>query len=205
MVLVLVGVSLSSLAQGTSAERISRGIYFGQRIVQVGPVQSSEQESQMVLEMLVNAAASNYRSGLDELEEYLKVRTNSAWAASLDSGLGKHYFDTGRYTLALEHWELAWAATKDYRSGNGKKVADYVLAHWTRLLASLGRYETLVGLIQENRSRVLDRGPLSQMWVRTREAVAEMRQKPGISYQCGTFALNSVARELAFNTTSARC
>jgi hypothetical protein len=115
------------------------------------------------------------------LEEYLRVRTNSPWAPSLDAALGKHYFDTGRYTLALEHWELAWLATKDYESGNGKRVADYTLAHWTRLLASLGRYETLVALIQENRMRILDRGPLSQMWVRTREAVAEMRQKPGIS------------------------
>jgi RHS repeat-associated protein len=196
MVLVLVGLSQNSQAQRTSAERISGGLFFGQRIVQVGPVQSSEQESQLVFELLANVAASNYRTGFAELEQYLAARTNSPWAPSLDAVLGKHYYDHGRYTLALEHWELAWLATKEYRNGSGKAVADYVLAHWTRLLASLGRYETLVVLVEENRTRILDRGPLSQMWARTREAVAEMRQKPGISYKCGTLALNSVAREL---------
>jgi hypothetical protein len=49
------------------------------------------------------------------------------------------YREHGRYTPALEHWEQAWAATRHHKTGDGKAVADYALAHWTRLLASLGR------------------------------------------------------------------
>ena len=71
--------------------------------------------------MLNAVAASHYTQRFDELEHYLAVRTNSPWAPALDAALGKHYFDIGRYTLALEHWELAWAATRNYESGRGKE------------------------------------------------------------------------------------
>ena len=191
----LLGTALR-LSAATSADRITGGLFFGERIVQVGPQSASEVESRLVLDMLNLAAANQYANGLNNLEEYLAARTNSPWAPSLHAVLGKHYHSIGRDTLALQHWEAAWTATADYPDGNGKRVADFVLAHWTRLLARLGRYEALTVLFEANRSRVLDRGHLSQMWARTREAVAQMRLHPGLSYQCGMFALNAVAREM---------
>lgn len=180
----------------TSVERVSGSSLFPQRLVPVGDKPSSEAEAELVRQLMDTLGRSDFQVGLDELEQYLQARPTSPWAPALDAALGKHYYDTGRYTLALEHWELAYAATKGYRDGNGKKVADYTLAHWTRLLASLGRYETLATIFQANRDRVLDRGSLSQMWARTREALVAMRKYPGMSYQCGTFALNYVAREM---------
>ncbi|MBI3192219.1 MAG: hypothetical protein HYZ36_06085, partial [Pedosphaera parvula] len=71
-----------------------------------------------------------------------------------------------------------------------------MLAHWTRLLASLGRIEALEVIFKENSDRVLDQGPLSQMWSRTREAYAMMRVRPEIAYRCGTFAMANVGRVL---------
>lgn len=180
-----------------ASERISRGLYFGQRIVQAGNQPASEEESVLLFAVLDNIAVNRYQSGLEDLEAYLGTLTNSAWGPSLHSVLGRHYFENGRYTLALDHWERAWLATRDYPDGNGKAVADYSLAHWTRLLASLGRLEALTNLVQETHGRILDRGRLSQKWRRTREAVTQMRLYPGVSYQCGTFAMNAVARELA--------
>ncbi len=181
------------------ADRLSRQLFYDEHIVQVGPLASSEQEAQLLLETLDAWRASRYQNGVEQLEEFLNTLTNSPWAPSLDAVLGKYYNDVGRYTLALEHYELAWAATKSDATRNGKRVADLAFANWTRLLASLGRIETLDALFQETRGRVLDRGPLSQKWARTWEAIAEMRQKPGISYKCGTFALNNVARALRLN------
>ncbi|HEX5218777.1 MAG TPA: cysteine peptidase family C39 domain-containing protein [Verrucomicrobiae bacterium] len=189
---------------GTAAERISSGMFFGQRIVQVGTQPASEEESRILLAVLDNIAVNQYRAGLAELEEYLATLTNSAWAPSLHSVLGRYYYDLGRYTPALGHWELAWWATRNYPDGNGKVVADYTLAHWTRLLASLGRYEALTNLVLETQGRVLDRGRLSQKWRRTREAVTQMRLHPGMSYQCGTFAMYAVARELGLNHDASR-
>jgi len=82
-----------------ASEKISRHLYFGQRIVQVGTVPASEEESQILLALLENLAANNYRAGLAELEEYLAAITNSPWPPSLDAALGRFYFDMGRYTL----------------------------------------------------------------------------------------------------------
>ena len=179
----------------TAAEQISRGMYFGQRIVPVGE-QPAETDAQLLLVLLNVAAINNYRTGLEDLEVFLNIYSNSPWAPSLDAVLGRHYFEMGRYTPALEHWELAWEATKHYPSGNGKEVADFALASWTRLLASLGRLETLTNLMAECHGRVLDRGSLSQKWARTREAIGDMQLRPSASYRCGSFALNAVAREL---------
>ncbi len=179
----------------TASEQITHGIFFGQRIVPVG-VPPTEEESQLLLVILNVALTSNYQTGLDDLEVFRNTYTNSPWAPSLDAVLGRHYFEMGRYTLALEHWELAWEATKNFPTGNGKQVADYALANWTRLLASLGRLDALTNLLAETRGRVLDRGRLSQKWARTREAIGDMRLRPGASYRCGSFALAAVAREL---------
>ena len=145
----------------SSAEVIFRSRFFGQQIVPVGGG-PTEAESQLLLVLLNVTADSNYQTGLDDLEVFRNTYTNSPWVPSLDAVLGRYYYDLGRYTPALAHWELAWHATKDYPDGNGKLVADYTLAHWTRLLASLGRLEVLTNLVLETQGRVLDRGRLSQ-------------------------------------------
>ena len=129
------------------------------------------------------------------LETFVATHPGSSWTPSVQANLGQYHRQQGRFSLALQHWEVAWQGTKHHRNGPGKRVADYGLAHWTRLLASLGRTETLAALFQENRERVLDQGPLSQKWARTREAFRQMQRRPGLSYQCGTFALEAVARQ----------
>jgi hypothetical protein len=77
-----------------------------------------------------------------------------------------------------------------------KSWGDAVLAHYTRLLASLGRVEQLAEFENQYRTRILDHGPLTQKWHRTREAYYQMLAHPGFSYRCGTFALGNVARVL---------
>src|SRR5436190_7499048 len=163
----------------TYAEAISGTYYFPRPMLRVGEEPPSESESELLWQILDGWRASGQQSGLPDLEMFLEAYTNSPWAPSLHANLGKYYLDSGYITLALEHWEQAWLSTQHYRSGNGKSVADYTLAHWTRLLASLGRFETLAALFQQNWDRVLDHGPLSQMWARTREAIVEMDKYPG--------------------------
>ena len=82
------------------------------------------------------------------------------------------------------------------RSGGGKRVADFTLAHWTRLLASLGRRETLAGLFAETYDRVLDGGPLQEIFFATQEGYKTMVSDPGISYRCGSLAVLNVGRSL---------
>lgn len=133
---------------------------------------------------------------LNALENFIASHPDSSWTPSLRVNLGKHYRKEGRQTLALNHWEAAWQATKHSKDGDGKAVADSTLAHWTRLLASLGRLEKLKEIFQETQGRVLDRGPLSQVYLRTYEAFVEMQRVPEVSYRCGTYALAQVAFQL---------
>jgi hypothetical protein len=57
----------------------------------------------------------------------------------------------------------------------------------------------LAELYLENEGRELDGGALSQRGERTREALAEMLLRPEVSYKCGTYAMNRVARTLGLD------
>jgi len=82
------------------------------------------------------------------LEQFISQHPDSPWTPSLRANLAEWYREQGRYTLALEHWEKAWAATKGL-SSNATGVADFTIAHWTSLLASLGRVDTLREIFAE--------------------------------------------------------
>lgn len=133
---------------------------------------------------------------IDELESFIAARPQSVWTPSLRVAVGKYYRDRGSYTAALDHWEAAWEASKHVTSQPGKAVADGALAHWTRLLASLGRSEKLAELFAGNQERVFSVGRYAQMWARTREGYAQMQRVPGASYKCGVLALNNLAFQL---------
>jgi hypothetical protein len=138
-------------------------------------------------------------AGAQAMELFVSTYTNSAWLPSLEGQLGKYYRERGRYTLALQHWAASWAATRNATDGPAKEVADFTLAFYTRLLASLGRIETLDEIFAETSGRILDHGVLSQIYVGTMEGWAQMHRQPGHSYRCGAFALSEVAKALRGN------
>jgi len=98
---------------------------------------------------------------LAPLEGFVRSHPASPWTPALESQMAKYYREHGYYTLALKRWESAWAATKAL-DGTGKEIADITFAHWTSLLASLGRLDQLKALFAETESRVFDGGVLQQ-------------------------------------------
>jgi YD repeat-containing protein len=141
--------------------------------------------------------------GIRALELFVETYPNSVWTPSLRNNLAFYYRNKGRYSLALAHWENAWETTKLADLGNAKAVADFALAHYTRLLASLGRKETLTAIFQGTNGQVLDAGPLQQVFEATREGYVTMLNDPGLAYRCGTLALSHVARILQPGSTNA--
>ena len=61
------------------------------------------------------------------------------------------------------------------------------------MLCSLGRLEALTLLEKENQGRKMANPSLTGRWRQAREAAAYMRQFPGDSYRCGTYALMNAA------------
>jgi RHS repeat-associated protein len=129
-------------------------------------------------------------------EEYLGAHPESAWTPSILAQLGKYYERRGQKSLAIARWESALEMTKDAEEGNGKAVADYVLANWTRLLANVGQWEKLEAAYQLWGDRILDGGVLSRVWLSTQERYAVALQNPQQGKQCGLEALVQVALRL---------
>mgnify|MGYP001564069749 CR=1 FL=1 len=175
------------------ADKIMRAIVFRDRIVWIGKTPPPEQESRQLLALIEALRGKSLPATIGGFESFVAANPNSAWTPSLKANLGYFYYQSGRYTLALSHWETAWDQAKGMQDRWGKHVADYSLAHWTRLLASLGREEELAKIFKETKDRALDRGPLSQKFARTMEATMAMRTRPGGSFKCGTYALHNVA------------
>jgi YD repeat-containing protein len=179
----------------SASDRLAHTAFLGEHFSWIGTGTAPEGESEALLTALMSATTNQWPYSLSAFEDFLAANPQSGWVSSVRSELADAYFKSGRYTLALQNWENVWQATKGYTDGPGKKVADFTLAHWTRLLASLGRIETLVPLFDENKNRALDSFVLTK-WLRTREAVATMGKDPAIAYQCGTLALFNAASVL---------
>lgn len=179
----------------TATSRLGAGILFAGRMSWVGSTPPSEAESLLLLEVMTNWTANpNVAAG--HLEEFASLLTNSPWAPTVHAHLGQFYRSRGQVTKALEHWQTAWVATQAFETGGGKRVADYTLANWTRLLMVLGRVEELGELYQQYGNRRLDSGPLTQMWLRTHEKYLRMGQHPEDSFKCGIYAVDRVGQTL---------
>src|SRR5207245_539190 len=129
-------------------------------------------ESEAVLTAINILWEKGAEAGIQAIEDFISANPASAWTPSLRANIAYYYRLNGRYSLALKHWSACWSATKDFETGGGKAIADFAFAHWTRLLASLGRIETLLPLLKETKNRVLDRGPLQNIVNSTREGVS---------------------------------
>jgi tetratricopeptide (TPR) repeat protein len=126
-------------ADGDVIDRITSAPAFLQRILWTGAQAPPVTESDALWSALEQMRDAGPQAGFAALDAFVARHPNSAWTPSVRANLAYMYREHGRYTPALEHWEQAWAATRHHKTGDGKAVADYALAHWTRLLASLGR------------------------------------------------------------------
>ncbi len=184
----------NALAQDTTAQITTAPVFY-QNLRVVGTTPSEEENAALLIvinQMKIHGPESN----LPGLESFVTNYPTSSWVPSVRANLARYYYDHGRYTRALTHWENVWNATRYLQSGPGKEVADFTFAYWTKLLASLGRVDDLTSLFSETQGRVFDSGPLQQVINGTMEGYRTMLSSPGICFKCGTFALNNVARIL---------
>ena len=71
-----------------------------------------------------------------------------------------------------------------------------------RAVSSNGLSADVVSVYDVYGNRVLDRGPLTQMWLRTHEKHLRMRKYAFDSYKCGLYAVDQVAQYLVGDTYS---
>ena len=177
------------------ADLLSKTRLFNTKLSWVGQTSPNAAESQRLWQAFGVGQYTNMDQALDGLEAFIQANPNSPWTASLHANLGKYYFDTVRFTLALGHFEAAWQSTKEMSNLAGRQIADAALTQWLRLLTSLGRTETLKTLVDETVHRQILQ-PFQPDYRTAREAYDYMLKHPAYSYRCGTFALSTVAQQL---------
>jgi RHS repeat-associated protein len=172
-------------------QQVGRSRVFRGPLVWVGEHAPGDPETQALL-----AAIGGYKRGRDMvvLETYIQEHPRSPWNPCLRARLAEQYRVRGRLTPALLHWEAAWQATRFCTSGPGREVRDSVVGPWAKLLATLGRVDSLSALFEEAGGRFIGDAQSRLAFQRAWEAYGLMRAYPDAAYRCGTYALGHVGQ-----------
>ena len=198
--LFLVGLALLTApgwaATDSYTDKLTQARLLPQPLLWVGQTPPSEAESQELWTAFAVGEHKPFDEVAGNLEAFIKVHPNSPWVPSLQSSLGTWYRRNGYSTLALNHWQTAWAATKTMTDLKGRQVADETLVNWLDLLARLGRADIMKTLFDETQGRTLP-PPLQSQYSRSRAAYESAQKSPQLANRCGTYALNAVAETLS--------
>ena len=159
------------------------GLLFEHSLEAVAASPTAAQEASVLRAAISSTRLENVPEVAEALEAFAAENPASVWTPSLRANLGRYYCTEGHWTKALEQWERTWNETKQYQTGTGKRVADFTLAYWTRLLVELGRLDELQVVFAEAQGRHLGGGPLLQKYLRTKDMYAMLRK-----YSVNTFA-----------------
>lgn len=182
-------------ANGTTGLRLPAPLSFHRSLVSVGESATALQEGVVLKTALETTKELDPFTAADLFEAFVAENPQSVWTPSLHACLGEFWFQEGAYTSALDHWSRAWDLTKGLSPGPGKEVADYALAHWTRLLLGLGRLDDLEVLFAELGDYHLDAGPLEQKFLAARELHGVLKFRPSATYRGGWAVMNHYVRQ----------
>lgn len=125
------------------------------------------------------------------LTKFLAAHPHSRWRPALELNLGLFQFDRGYLTDALTYWNSAWEATKNDTERALKAVADRSIAELVTLEARLGRLDELQTHLAAIKNRTL-LGSIETKVDEARGGLQCMLHRPGTSFKCGPFALNTI-------------
>ncbi len=134
------------------------------------------------------------RRGPDDfasLTEFLNTHPESSWRAALLANLGREYYNTAHYSLALAAWEEAWPLAKDTTDTHGKALADRVAGDLASMYARLGRMSELEALLKSFEGRVFV-GSATEKIAGAREGLWNMQNRSEVSFRCGPLALHRI-------------
>lgn len=145
---------------------------------------------------LAVAARQGSQAGFQAIENYVAANPTSAWTPALQMQLAEHARSIGRYSVAMSFWAKAWTTTKAAQDVKGRAIAARVAGGWGSLLASLGRKSELAAVLNDAKQLGLDQDPSGGAIQTAWEGLVTMRNRPEVSFRCGTYSLARVAREI---------
>ncbi len=125
------------------------------------------------------------------LEGFISVHPNSVWTPSLRLNLGRNYYQKGWFSKAMAAWKAAWDQTREMTEPDAVAIANAAVAEYAVMLARIGRTEELAAVLAETSNRVFQDSTLILL-DRARDGLKDMRNRPGMSFRCGPYALNLI-------------
>ncbi len=181
---------------GEYAGKLSHFRLVGAPMLWLGTAPPGETESRELWEALGVGGDKTFGDAVGGLEAFIKAHPNSLWVPSLRTKLAEYYQRKGYSTLALNHWQAAWEATKQMTDSKGRQVADCALVNYLQSLSKLGQAGIMRELFDETKGRKLL--PLFQRkYDQSHRAYEITQESPQLANRCGTFALTAVAEVLS--------
>jgi RHS repeat-associated protein len=176
-----------AFSQNPTTQEIFHFRAFAEPLVPVGGEPGVAENSALA------SALTSYakREGLDDfssLTGFLETHPQSPWRAALLTDLGLEYYNTAYYSRALAAWSEAWSLAKNVTEANGKAIGDRALGELVAMHARVGHMSELEGLLQSVEGRPFT-GPATERVANARGGLADMKERPEISFRCGPLAL----------------
>jgi RHS repeat-associated protein len=130
----------------------------------------------------------------DQMEQFVVVNPDSPYTPWLRNTLAANYRHAGRITPALNHWQTVWEQLKSENDSTSYEEANHALAGQLELLTTLGRAESLYGLLKAAEGRTITDPEDRERIAKAREGYVMMVKNPALNYRCGTVALAEIAR-----------
>jgi len=134
------------------------------------------------------------RAGPDDfsgLTGFMERHPVSPWRAALLTNLGFDYYNTARYSKALEAWAEAWKLAKEATDPQAKVIADRAAGELASMYARLGMMTDLESHLNSVEGRVF-LGPATEKISGARGALWTMQNRPEIAFRCGPLALHRI-------------
>jgi RHS repeat-associated protein len=186
-------------SRSPTAEEIFRSHVFDEPLVPIGG-EPTQAENTALVSALLNHAK---RSGPDDfasLTSFLEAHPKSPWTAALLLNLGLEYYNTARYSLAVDSWARAWTLAKSATEARSKAIGDRAAGELASIYARLGRMTELEALLNSVEGRIFV-GPATEKISGARAGLSNMKERPEISFRCGPLALHRI--KMLLNPTNA--
>jgi len=170
-----------------TAEEFFRARVFEEPLVPLGGEPGAAENSDLAAALLGYSKRTS-PDDFSSLAGFLEKHPQSAWAAALLTGLGLEYYNTARYSVALEAWDKAWSRAKDATEAKGKAIADRAVGELAYMYARLGRMTELEALLKSVEGRVF-LGAATERISGAREGLWSMQNRPEVAFRCGPLAL----------------
>jgi RHS repeat-associated protein len=183
------GVSLT-FKDNPTAEDIFRARIFEEPLVPMGAEPTPGENSDFATALTAFAECGD-PDDFSALKEFLDAHPHSPWNGALLTNLGLVYYRRGYYSRALRAWESANMIARTVTDPAQKPLADRAIGELAYMLAKIGRMSELDVLLQSVEHRGFC-GPATEKIGGARAGLAEMRDRPEVSFRCGPLALHRI-------------